>query len=127
MTNTNRQKQSRKPADGPEPAPAIETPADTALTVHGPSAPFLDVRLLQDTALLALQTVCLAADAPSAAKAAAARTLLEYCGAIGRHAPEPQTRAADKPLSEMSLDEIDAQIRALEPPKTPGKPGKSTP
>jgi hypothetical protein len=49
-----------------------------------------------------------------AARAAAARTLLEYVGAIGRHAPEPPARAAVKPASEMSLSELDAAIAALD-------------
>lgn len=88
--------------------------SDTPDTVQRPPEPDLDPLRLQACALSALQTVAGAADAPMAARAAAARTLLEYVGAIGRHAPEPPARAAVKPASEMSLSELDAAIAALD-------------
>jgi len=49
--------------------------------------------------------------APSAARAAAARTLLESLGDIGRL--QNRQRASDKPLSEMTSTEIDEEIARL--------------
>jgi hypothetical protein len=69
---------------------------------------------LQVAALGALQSVALDGDAPAAARAQAARTLLEFVGAIGRHAPEPAAKTATKPAAEMSLAELDAAIAALD-------------
>lgn len=72
----------------------------------------LDAEKLRLDALGALQAVATAADAPPAARAAAARTLLEFCGSIGRHAEPPVSTA--KPASEMTLAELDAAIAALD-------------
>ena len=51
------------------------------------------------------------AEAPSNAKATAARTLLELVGALGRHA-DP-TALNTVPASEMSLEQLEARIAAL--------------
>lgn len=63
---------------------------------------------------LALDTLAaVAADenAPAAARAAAARTLLEFEREIGRHAA-PKDKP-DKPLSMMSRDDMVAELAAL--------------
>lgn len=67
-----------------------------------------DVRAL---ALDTLQAVCRDENAPAAARAAAARTLLEIEGAIGRHAVPPKPQ--DKPLSGMSRAELIADLAAM--------------
>jgi hypothetical protein len=58
---------------------------------------------------LALLDVASDQTAPSAARAAAARTLLESLGDIGRL--QELARAAERPLSELSLAELDAEIQ----------------
>ena len=68
----------------------------------------------QETIELAKETlcqICIASDAPSNAKATAARTLLELVGALGRHA-DP-TALDTIPASEMSLEQLEERIRAL--------------
>jgi hypothetical protein len=59
-------------------------------------------------ATLALIAVAGDTKAPSAARAAAARTLLESLGDIGRL--QEIARAAERPLNELSLQELDAEI-----------------
>jgi hypothetical protein len=63
------------------------------------------IRRVATNALLAV-----AADkgAPAAARAAAARTLLESLGDIGRL--QEIARAAERPLNELSLAELDEEI-----------------
>lgn len=51
-------------------------------------------------------------DAPSSARAAAARTLAELSGALGRHAPPPAPPA--RPVAQMTLAEIEAELAALD-------------
>lgn len=68
---------------------------------------------LESLALEALRSVCLAPDAPAAAKAAAARTLLEACGKIGRN-QEIIAETKDKDLATMSLKDLDKEIKRLE-------------
>ena len=58
-----------------------------------------------------LQAICLAPDAPSNAKATAARTLLELVGALGRHADPTSLNTI--PASEMSLEQLEARIASL--------------
>jgi len=60
-----------------------------------------------------LRSVSIAADAPAAAKAAAARTLLEACGKIGRN-QEIIAETKDKDLATMSLKDLDKEIKRLE-------------
>lgn len=112
MTDTAQRKRARKPQERPDTGPARVVAPDTPDTAQGPRQGVLDPLELQRVALGALAEVAQDANSPSAAKAAAARTLLEYCGAIGRHAPEPPTKAQAKPLSEMTLAELDAAIAA---------------
>ena len=67
-----------------------------------------------DTIALARETlcqICIAHDAPSNAKATAARTLLELVGALGRHADPSALNTI--PASEMSLEQLEARIAAL--------------
>jgi hypothetical protein len=64
-----------------------------------------------DTVYLAiktLQSICQNADNPAGARAQAARTLLELAGAL--KTPPPDTA---KPVSEMSLDEVEKRLAAL--------------
>jgi hypothetical protein len=68
----------------------------------------------EDLKALSIETlsrVCRDAEAPAAARAAAARTLLELLGAIGRlQVPERQSEA---PLAELSAAELDVEIERL--------------
>ena len=68
------------------------------------------IRRVAEAALLA---VAGDPDAPAAARAQAARTLLELAGALG---PGRVADTAARPVSEMTLAEIDAEISALETP-----------
>jgi hypothetical protein len=67
---------------------------------------------IEELAVSTLRGVCDDSDAPAAAKGAAARTLLEYAGAIGRFS-EGRGDLATKSLSEMSAAELDAEIMRL--------------
>jgi hypothetical protein len=58
-----------------------------------------------------LRQICVAPDAPSNAKATAARTLLELVGALGRHADPSSMNTI--PASEMSLEQLEARIASL--------------
>jgi hypothetical protein len=60
-------------------------------------------------ALGALAQICADPGESGAAKASAARTILDYLGVLGGAGADTDTR----PVSEMSLAEIDAEIRAL--------------
>ena len=67
---------------------------------------------LKDLALQTLRAVCSDQEAPAAAKAGAARTILELIGEIGRNS----TGAGDissKSLSELTSAELDEEIRRL--------------
>ena len=64
-----------------------------------------EIRLIATSALL---SVANNPKAPSAARAAAARTLLESLGDIGRL--QEIARASQKPLSDLSLQELDEEI-----------------
>jgi hypothetical protein len=56
-----------------------------------------------------LQTICEDEKSPSAARAQAARTLLELAGALKNATPD----TARKTPNEMSLTEIDARLETL--------------
>jgi len=64
-----------------------------------------------ETCVSALADIARDGTAPAAARAQAARTLLEYSGAIGRNADGPKR---DKNAGEMSLAELDAAIARAE-------------
>jgi hypothetical protein len=64
---------------------------------------------------LALIDVASDKSAPSAARAAAARTLLESLGDIGRL--QEIARAAERPLNELSLQELDEEIAKARVPR----------
>lgn len=68
---------------------------------------------LRRIATQALTDVAADANAPPAARAAAARTLLESIGDIGRL--QEMARKAEKPLSELSVAELDAEIARAAP------------
>jgi hypothetical protein len=59
-----------------------------------------------------LQTICRDFEAPAAARAQAARTLLELAGALKNGGADTLA----KPASEMTISEIDARLEALETP-----------
>ena len=86
-------------------AKSIVAPATTNQT--------LDPADLSDTELarMALRAVLLDAGAPGAAKASAARTLLEMAGTLGKNAkPVSDT---SKPVGELSREELERELRAL--------------
>ena len=65
-------------------------------------------------ALATLRAVMRSKNAPGAARAQAARAVLEACGRLGRNAAPSVTR--DAPASEISLANLEARILALEAP-----------
>jgi hypothetical protein len=96
---------------GKKPPPQNGCLALSAETVDTPTAPRLDKQETIELAKRTLQSICLAPDAPSNAKATAARTLLELVGALGRHADPASMNTL--PASEMSLEQLEARIAAL--------------
>lgn len=68
---------------------------------------------IRSVAITALLDVAQDEQAAPAAKAAAARTLLESLGDIGRL--QEVARASEKPLNEMNAKELDAEIARLKP------------
>ena len=85
-----------------------DTPLDTPAAV---TTARLDKAETIELAKRTLQSICLASDAPSNAKATAARTLLELVGALGRHADPSSMNTI--PASEMSLEQLEARIASL--------------
>jgi hypothetical protein len=71
----------------------------------------LDSADLEAVAIAALRAVASDRNAPAAARAAAARTLLETCGRIGRLQETAPTDA--RPLDEMSASELSEEIQRL--------------
>jgi hypothetical protein len=67
----------------------------------------------RELAIRTLQGICRDEKAPSAARAQAARTLLELCGAL-----KSGVLTGSKSAAEMTLVEIDARLVALETPDT---------
>jgi hypothetical protein len=98
-------------------AEAVDTPAASFDVTVGaePLQTVTTVRLdKQQTIELAKETlrqICITPDAPSNAKATAARTLLELVGALGRHADPSSMNTI--PASEMSLEQLEARIASL--------------
>lgn len=81
-------------------------------TAVGDTSPTVPGRDEDDSDTLALQTlksVCKDKEAPAAARAQAARTLLELSGALRDASRTTQSR----PIGEWSLAEIDARLSAL--------------
>jgi hypothetical protein len=68
---------------------------------------------IRQVAMDALVKVARDPKAPAAARAAAARTLLESLGDIGRL--QELAHASEKPLTSMSQNEIDLEIARLRP------------
>lgn len=69
---------------------------------------------LRQIALNTLLAVAQDNNATASARAAAARTILETMGDIGRL--QEMTRRSEKPLSELSPQEINAEIQRLSAP-----------
>ena len=67
---------------------------------------------LQDLAMKTLRSVMSDANAPAAARQAAARTALETLGVIGRNSQALQDLEV-KDLSALSVRELDAEIKRL--------------
>jgi hypothetical protein len=67
---------------------------------------------LKEIAVLTLREVARDEQAPAAARAAAARTLLELLGEIGR-LQEARRNASDSPLGEMSAADLEREIARL--------------
>jgi hypothetical protein len=67
---------------------------------------------IRDVAVIVLREVALDKAAPAAARGAAARSLAEIAGLLGRNAEGAQD-IESKSLSEMNASEIDAEIRRL--------------
>jgi hypothetical protein len=86
---------------------------DKAYVPHSGTNLTPDPADLSDTELarMALRAVLLDAGAPGAAKASAARTLLEMAGTLGKNAkPVSDT---SKPVGELSREELERELRAL--------------
>ena len=103
---------------GRKPPGTVDTPADTPAAARDVTEPLQTVTTAcldkQETIELAkrtLQSICVAYDSPSNAKATAARTLLELVGALGRHADPASMNTI--PASEMSLEQLEARIASL--------------
>src|SRR5262245_48297943 len=74
---------------------------------------------LRDTALAALVTVAGAPGSAPAARAAAARTLLEWLGDIGRNQPAGGSAARTRAVGDLSLAEIEEELGASAPDPDP--------
>ena len=68
---------------------------------------------LTQRSLETLRSVAADAAAPAAARTAAARTLAEIAGLVGRRKTE-QPQGDGRPTAELSLDELDKEIAALQ-------------
>jgi len=68
-----------------------------------------DLNRLQRLAIGALAQVAENKQVSPAARAAAARTILEYTGGVGKHSLPPGHKDS-KPLYELSLDEIEKEL-----------------
>jgi hypothetical protein len=95
----------------PPPKSCLDLSAETVDTPAPPPAKRLDKQETIELAKATLCAICLSSDAPSNAKATAARTLLELVGALGRHADPSSLNTI--PASEMSLEQLEARIAAL--------------
>jgi hypothetical protein len=98
----------KAPVDTPAAARDVTVGAEALQTV---TTARLDKHETIELAKATLQQICIAPDAPSNAKATAARTLLELVGALGRHADPGAMNTL--PASEMSLEQLEARIAAL--------------
>lgn len=79
---------------------------------HDITGDTISSEVMRAEALTVLRSVMNDPETPAAARGAAARTVLEVMGAIGRHAvPPPVT--SDKPLATMTRAEIDAELARL--------------
>jgi hypothetical protein len=76
------------------------------------NADLSDTSELESIALKALKSVANDTSAPAAARAGAARTLLEMAGKIGRNQAPPPKHSGKAP-HEMTASEIEAEIARL--------------
>lgn len=80
---------------------------------------------VREIAQKALLGIASDANAPAAARASAARTLLEMEGAIGRN-QSPQAPTDDKPLSSLSRADLEAELSRLQGNRVTGTTSKAT-
>ena len=66
----------------------------------------------KDLAIAVLREVAADRAAPAQSRQAAARSIAELCGLLGKHA-EPERDLTGKALSEMNAAELDAEINRL--------------
>lgn len=123
-TQTNRKKPAtpaKRPAGhAPDPDPVSELVSNVDLMPSGDAAEYVytnslgpDPATLSDEELVkrTLRLIMLDPMAPAAAKAQAARTLAEMAQALGRdRKPAPD---ASKPVAELTMAEIEAELAAL--------------
>lgn len=102
-------KRPQKATGGQDTRPTMRDSEQHAEPVSGLPSGF-DREAMRAVALSALVRVASAANAPAAAQAQAARSLLEVCGVLG---PRAVSDTETKPVSEMTAAEIDAELRAL--------------
>jgi ABC-type uncharacterized transport system involved in gliding motility auxiliary subunit len=67
---------------------------------------------LKEVAIDALRSVCVDSEAPPAARAQSARTLLEFLNELGRNS-SGNSNTDEKDLSSLSASELDKEIRRL--------------
>jgi hypothetical protein len=79
---------------------------------------------VRDIAQQALVEIASDPDAPSAARASAARTLLEMEGAIGRNQTPPSV-TEDRPLSSLSRADLEAELSRLQGNRVTGTTSKA--
>jgi len=67
---------------------------------------------LKEIAVNALRSVCIDVNAPSAARAQSARTLLEFLNELGRNS-SGNSNTDEKDLSSLSISDLDKEIKRL--------------
>jgi len=102
---------NRHGAIKPPPKSCLPLSAETVDTPTPQTTARLDKQETIELAKETLRQICVSHDAPSNAKATAARTLLELVGALGRHADPSSMNTI--PASEMSLEQLEARIASL--------------
>lgn len=104
-TRTRTAKRSSDPIENPDFDLSSSGPDDAS--GGDPDERLADVDLVKAT----LRAILLDRSAPAAARAQAARTLAEMSGALGRNAKP--AAAGDKPVAEMTKEEMLAELAAL--------------
>lgn len=103
-------KRSEKPAQAHDTGPTAHDTAGHEKPVSGAPNGSVTLDDMRAVALCALVRVAGDANAPAAAQAQAARSLLEVVGMLG---PRAVAVSDTKPVSEMTAAEIDAELQAV--------------